>query len=98
MSDAGSPMATSHDAADHASGNTHYGGPAALVRMANQIGEFFESMPDRPEALAGLAEHIKKFWEPRMRRALLAHVDAGGDADLHRAVSEAIVSHRTLWA
>jgi formate dehydrogenase subunit delta len=66
--------------------------------MANQIGEFFDSMPDRPEALAGVAEHIKKFWEPRMRRALLAHVDGGGDADLHRVVSEAIVSHRTLLA
>jgi formate dehydrogenase subunit delta len=68
----------------------------SLVRMANQIGEFFESMPDRPEALAGIAEHIKKFWEPRMRRALLAHVDGGGDADLHRFVSEAIAAHRSV--
>jgi formate dehydrogenase subunit delta len=80
------------------SADSHHGGAAALVRMANQIGEFFDSMPDRPEALAGVAEHIKKFWEPRMRRALLAHVDAGGDADLHRVVSETIVLHRTLLA
>lgn len=41
-----------------------------LIDMANQIGAFFESMPDRDEALTGIAEHIRRFWEPRMRRAL----------------------------
>ncbi|MGU7776422.1 formate dehydrogenase subunit delta, partial [Burkholderia sp. MR1-5-21] len=40
-----------------------------LIDMANQIGEFFASMPDRDEALAGIADHIRRFWEPRMRRA-----------------------------
>ena len=40
---------------------------ANLVRMANRIGEFFEAMPEREEALQGIAEHIRKFWEPRMR-------------------------------
>jgi len=43
-----------------------------LVNMANQIGSFFASMPDRQEAMKGIAEHIRKFWEPRMRRELLA--------------------------
>ena len=33
-----------------------------LVKMANQIGHFFEAMPDRPEALEGIAQHIRKFW------------------------------------
>ncbi|MCA3787073.1 formate dehydrogenase subunit delta, partial [Burkholderia sp.] len=46
-----------------------------LIDMANQIGAFFESMPDRDEALAGIADHIRRFWEPRMRRALLAALD-----------------------
>uniref|UniRef100_UPI001A8D0527 formate dehydrogenase subunit delta n=1 Tax=Trinickia mobilis TaxID=2816356 RepID=UPI001A8D0527 len=46
-----------------------------LIVMANQIGEFFESMPDREEALAGVADHIRRFWEPRMRRAILAALD-----------------------
>lgn len=45
-----------------------------LVRMANRIGQFFEAMPDRPEALEGIALHIHRFWEPRMRRALRAHL------------------------
>ncbi len=70
----------------------------SLVRMANQIGQFFEAMPDRPEALEGIALHIKKFWEPRMRRALLAHVDAEGGAGLSSMVSEAIRDHRGMLA
>ena len=43
-----------------------------LITMANRIGEFFEAMPDRDEALEGVAQHIQKFWEPRMRRQLRA--------------------------
>lgn len=48
-----------------------------LIRMANQIGAFFEAMPDRAEALEGTARHVRNFWEPRMRRELLDHMDAG---------------------
>ncbi len=51
----------------------------SLVKMANQIGTFFEAMPDRPAALPEMAQHIKRFWEPRMRRELLAHADNGGE-------------------
>jgi formate dehydrogenase subunit delta len=46
-----------------------------LIEMANRIGEFFESMPDHDEALAGISDHIRKFWEPRMRRTILAALD-----------------------
>lgn len=42
-----------------------------LIRMANRIGEFFVAMPDRDEALKGVALHIQKFWDPRMRLRLL---------------------------
>ena len=38
-----------------------------LIHMANRIGEFFQAMPDRAEAVEGVATHIHKFWEPRMR-------------------------------
>ncbi|QAZ43151.1 formate dehydrogenase subunit delta [Mesorhizobium sp. Pch-S] len=48
-----------------------------LVRMANQIATFFHSKP-REEGIAGVAEHINKFWEPRMRRQMLEMIDAGG--------------------
>ena len=42
-----------------------------LIRMANQIGEFFESMPDREQAMQDIASHIRRFWDPRMRHAML---------------------------
>ncbi|MCL4183076.1 MAG: formate dehydrogenase subunit delta [Burkholderiaceae bacterium] len=50
-----------------------------LVRMANQIERFFRSEPDRDAAVAGIADHIRRFWEPRMREAIVAHLDAGGE-------------------
>ena len=43
-----------------------------LIRMANRVGDFFEAWPDRAEALEGIATHLKKFWDPRMRREFLA--------------------------
>jgi len=67
----------SHDAEDHTGGH----GTSTrdkLVRMANQIGTFFLSKP-HDEGVAGVAEHINKFWEPRMRRQFFEIVDAGGD-------------------
>ena len=49
-----------------------------MVRMANQISEFFKSYTEK-EAIDGIADHISKFWEPRMRRMFFAHIDAGGE-------------------
>ena len=49
-----------------------------LIRMANQIGTFFKSKPHE-EGVAGVAEHINKFWEPRMRRQFFEIVDGGGE-------------------
>jgi len=51
--------------------------PDKLVYMANQIGVFFKAQ-DLETASAKIAEHISKFWDPRMRTAILAHLDAGG--------------------
>ena len=48
-----------------------------IVRMANQIAEFHKPYP-HDEAVAGIAEHIRLFWEPRMRKALTKVLDAGG--------------------
>jgi formate dehydrogenase subunit delta len=67
-----------------------------LIRMANQIGTFFEAMPNRPEAIEGIAKHIKSFWEPRMRQAFLVHLDTNGNEGLNPVVIEAITQHRAL--
>ncbi|HEY4082254.1 MAG TPA: formate dehydrogenase subunit delta [Burkholderiaceae bacterium] len=69
-----------------------------LIKMANQIGQYFEAFPDKAEALDGVATHIKKFWEPRMRRALLEHLDAAGYDELNPTTAEAIREHRTRIA
>jgi hypothetical protein len=53
-------------------------GIAKIVRMANQIGTFFESKKHE-EGVHGVAEHINKFWEPRMRRHFFEVVDSGGE-------------------
>lgn len=66
-----------------------------LVKMANQIGAFFEAMPDHAEAVHGVADHLRKFWEPRMRRELLAHVDTHGGGQLNPIVAEALAAHRS---
>lgn len=45
-----------------------------IVRMANQIATFFKSQPESERA-AGIANHINKFWEPRMRRQFFTHLE-----------------------
>jgi len=61
---------------------------AKLVYMANQIGKFFRSQGEAA-SVAGTAEHIRKFWDPRMRAAILAHLAAGG-AGLDPPVRQAL--------
>ena len=53
-------------------------GMARLIRMANQIGTFMLSKPHE-EGVHGTAEHINRFWEPRMRRHLFQVLDSGGE-------------------
>lgn len=50
---------------------------AKLVYMANQIGKFFAAQGEEA-VVAGVADHLKKFWDPRMRAQILAHLKAGG--------------------
>jgi formate dehydrogenase subunit delta len=56
-----------HSSADH------------LVQMANDIGNFFRAEPVREDAIAGIANHISKFWTKRMRQKMAAHGEAGLD-------------------
>ena len=67
-----------------------------LVTMANQIGAFFEAMPDRSQAMQDIAGHIKRSWEPRMRRAILQYLDEQGGSDLKEIVRQALQVHRQL--
>lgn len=68
--------------------------PKTLVHLANRIGDFFQAMPDRQEALEGVATHIRKFWDPRMRLELLQHLDQRGGEGLSDIVLSALQAHR----
>ena len=61
-----------------------------LIYMANQIGKFFASQgPD--QAVAGTADHIKKFWDPRMLAEIFAHLENGGgglDPSVRQAIEQ----------
>jgi formate dehydrogenase subunit delta len=50
-----------------------------LVTMANEIAAFFAAEPGGPAAAGQMAGHLRKFWDPRMRRAIVAHFEAGGE-------------------
>jgi len=49
-----------------------------LVKMANDIAAYFNGEPDRRLAVEGVCNHLKKFWDPRMRRQIAAHLQSGG--------------------
>ena len=59
-----------------------------LVMMANQIGKFF--VPQRlADPVDAIADHLRKFWDPRMRAAIIAHLEQGG-TDLDDPVRQAV--------
>ena len=55
-----------------------------MVHKVNSIAQFFAAYP-REEAVAGVADHLRRFWEPRMREQLLRYIAEGG-AGLHELV------------
>jgi formate dehydrogenase subunit delta len=61
-----------------------------LIGMANQIGAFFEAMPDREQAVADVASHLRRSWEPRMREQILACLGTAEEERLKPLVREAL--------
>lgn len=59
-----------------------------MIHNANQIALYFAAYP-REEAIAGVTDHIKKYWERRMRDQIIAYVAQGGGG-LHELVLEAV--------
>ena len=59
-----------------------------MVHNANQITLFFASY-GHDEAVAGIANHLRLYWVPRMRRQLIDYVAAGGEG-LHPLAIEAV--------
>ena len=65
-----------------------------LVKLANNIASFFESEPDKAKGVQGVANHLKSFWEPRMRRQILAYLDEQNGRDLRPLVVSALQNYR----
>jgi formate dehydrogenase subunit delta len=65
-----------------------------LVKMVNEIASFFEAEPDRNAVLEGVAGHLKRFWDPRMRRDIVRWVDEHGGEGLKETALLAIRTHR----
>ncbi|WP_165665447.1 formate dehydrogenase subunit delta [Metapseudomonas otitidis] len=61
-----------------------------LIKMANQIAQFFSSEPDPEVAVKGVQQHLQNFWTPAMRIELMAwQVERQGE-NLHPLVQAAL--------
>lgn len=63
-----------------------------LVRMANEIGEFYAAMPEK-EGIDGAASHLRLFWTPKMICELVAFAEAG-HANLNSTAAHAVEALR----
>ncbi|HVV64569.1 MAG TPA: formate dehydrogenase subunit delta [Rhizomicrobium sp.] len=59
-----------------------------LIQQANQIASFFAAQGEA-KAVPAIADHIKKFWDPEMRRKFLT-VAAKPETKLHPLVRKAV--------
>jgi formate dehydrogenase subunit delta len=66
-----------------------------MAEMVNDIASFFAAEPERSVAVDGVCNHLRKFWEPRMRHQIIAylHDHGGGDmSELARAGVEKLAT------
>jgi formate dehydrogenase subunit delta len=61
-----------------------------LAKMANEIGGFFGSSSDHELAVNSIAQHLRSFWEPRMRREIIEYARRD-DCGLTPLVREAVL-------
>lgn len=64
-----------------------------LIKMANQIGDFFEANPNIEEAKSEIGTHLNKFWNSVMIKSIVAHVQQHQGVGLHPRVIAAIEQH-----
>lgn len=60
-----------------------------LVKMANDIADFFNAEPDKELAAEGVKKHIMRSWDPRMKKEIINYYREGG-ANLHPLTFNAI--------
>jgi formate dehydrogenase subunit delta len=53
-----------------------------LIKMTNEIGEFFAGTTDAQQAARDVANHLKRYWEPRMRAQMIDYYEQRQGAGL----------------
>jgi formate dehydrogenase subunit delta len=61
-----------------------------LIKMANEIGEFFAGTTDAQAAARDVANHLKRYWEPRMREQILNYYEERQGAGLSEVAKSAV--------
>ena len=59
-----------------------------LIKLTNEIGDFFAGTAQPEEAARAVANHLKRYWEPRMRAQMLDYYEqrqGAGLSDLARS-------------
>jgi formate dehydrogenase subunit delta len=61
-----------------------------LIKMANEIGDFFSGASPPEQAPKDVATHLRRYWEPRMRTQMLAYYEQRQGAGLSDVAKEAV--------
>ncbi len=62
-----------------------------LAAMANDIANFFHAETDRDVAVDGIGGHMKNFWEPRMRKQIIAYAQSDNHEELSELAREGVM-------
>lgn len=70
-----------------------------LIPMINRIGAFFQTQPNHTEAVQAIADHVRLFWEPRMRSSIFDYLSShpkgkSSEYELLPIVVEALHTYR----
>ena len=49
-----------------------------LITMANEIAAFFHGTGDAQQGAENMANHLRRYWDPRMRKQIIQYVRDGG--------------------
>jgi len=61
-----------------------------LIKMANEIGTFFSGTTDADGAARDVANHLKRYWEPRMRAQIMKYYEERSGSGLSDVAKAAV--------
>ncbi len=60
-----------------------------MVKMANQIADNWDYGPDKSKAVAGVLDHLRRFWSPLMLDEIAEYMSTG-EAKLSTVAKQAL--------